>query len=196
MMRTMTSSLSSNSVAVQYSYSVTGVDSTAKDNFRYIKDNYATKSELPTYIAGTGIDITNDEISVDNTVVAMKSDIPADELPSITSGDAGKVLAVNSGETGVEWINAGGSSGSDNLILIKTTDIPVNIAESGMTDIQKEVFNALLGLYNNPDKIVYLNIGGSGIAQFVGTNTSYRKVYFQKIASGNNDSVNLQNGNR
>ena len=55
-----------------------------------------------TYSAGTGINIANDTISVDSTTVAMKSDIPADELPSITTGDAGKVLAVNNGETGVE----------------------------------------------------------------------------------------------
>jgi len=54
-----------------------------------------------TLTAGAGIDITNNTISVDNTV-AMKTDIPEDELPTIASGDAGKVLAVNSGETGVE----------------------------------------------------------------------------------------------
>lgn len=40
----------------------------------------------------------------------MKSDIPADELPTISSGDAGKVLKVNSGETGVEWDTVGGGS--------------------------------------------------------------------------------------
>lgn len=37
-----------------------------------------------TYTAGTGIDITNDEISIDNTIVALKSDIPA----ANTYGDA------------------------------------------------------------------------------------------------------------
>ena len=141
------------------------------------------------YTAGAGIDITNDEISVDSTV-ALKTDIPTNvsaftndagyitgytetdpvftqspaygitqsdidtwdgksdfsgdyddltnkptiptavseltndsgfitaaqvpqELPSIASGDAGKVLSVNSGETGVVWTTpAGGSSGS------------------------------------------------------------------------------------
>lgn len=35
----------------------------------------ATIGDIPTYTAGTGIDITNDTISVDNTV-AMKTDIP------------------------------------------------------------------------------------------------------------------------
>lgn len=39
-------------------------------------------------------------------------DQPADELPAISSGDAGKVLKVNAGETGVEWgeVSGGGSS--------------------------------------------------------------------------------------
>jgi len=55
-----------------------------------------------TYTAGTGIDITSDVISIDNTV-ALKSDIPAAELPTITSSDAGKILKVNSNHDGVEW---------------------------------------------------------------------------------------------
>lgn len=43
---------------------------------------------------------------------ALKSELPADELPTISAGDAGKVLTVNSGETGVEWAAAGGGSAS------------------------------------------------------------------------------------
>lgn len=95
----------------------------------------------PTYTAGTGIDITNNVISatgsdteyspgtgigfrrgqmagedvtfidVDSSVVALKSDL-TDELPTIASGDAGKVLTVNSGETGVEWAPASGGGSS------------------------------------------------------------------------------------
>lgn len=72
----------------------------------------ATGGGGTTYTAGNGIDISNDEISIDETVVALKSDIPADELPSITTGDAGKVLKVNSTEDGVEWGSAGGGGGS------------------------------------------------------------------------------------
>ena len=37
------------------------------------------------------------------------ADAPA-ELPAIASGDAGKVLSVNSGETGVEWATPSGGS--------------------------------------------------------------------------------------
>ena len=67
------------------------------------------------YTAGTGIDITGGAISVDTTTVAMKSDIPAAELPTISAGDAGKVLKVNSGETGVEWGN--GATVPSNTVL-------------------------------------------------------------------------------
>jgi len=35
----------------------------------------ATTNDIPTYTAGTGIDITNNEVSIDNTV-ALKTDIP------------------------------------------------------------------------------------------------------------------------
>jgi len=53
---------------------------------------------------------------IPNTI-ARVSELPADELPSITSGDAGKVLTVNSGATGLEWTtpaSGGGSSYTDN----------------------------------------------------------------------------------
>lgn len=52
------------------------------------------------------------------------SDLPADELPTIASGDAGKVLAVNSGENGVEWTTpaSGGGSGSDIGDLVYTKE--------------------------------------------------------------------------
>jgi len=59
----------------------------------------------------------SDDIAHD---IAFVSDIPADELPTIASGDAGKVLTVNSGETGVEWTtpSGGGATYSDaNIIL-------------------------------------------------------------------------------
>lgn len=44
----------------------------------------------------------NNRLLVNNSEVALLSDIPEDELPAIQSGDAGKVLKVNSGESGVE----------------------------------------------------------------------------------------------
>lgn len=60
----------------------------------------------PTLLSGEiGLDSTNKLIYVGDGSTAFNSLIPwnAKELPTIASGDAGKVLTVNSGETGVEW---------------------------------------------------------------------------------------------
>ena len=81
---------------------------------------WVEQSGAGSYTAGTGIDITNDEISIDNTVVALKSDIPEDELPDYTNASAGDVLAVDS-NGGLEWTTpsgGGGSSGSGDLVKI------------------------------------------------------------------------------
>ena len=56
----------------------------------------------------------------DGDEIALASDIPADELPTISSGDAGKVLTVNSGETGVEWTTP--SSGGGGSISMTDND--------------------------------------------------------------------------
>ena len=56
----------------------------------------ATIGDIPTYAAGTGIDITNDAISIDSTVVALKSDIPT--VPTNVSeftNDAGYITAAS-----------------------------------------------------------------------------------------------------
>ena len=51
------------------------------------------------------------------------------ELPSIAAGDAGKVLKVNSGETGVEWGTAGGGSSPVKVITITTENNPTLSAD-------------------------------------------------------------------
>ena len=104
------------------------------------------------YTAGTGISIANDEISVDSTVVALKSDL-GDELPPIASGDAGKVLKVNAGETAVEWANDAsqtytGGTGIDitnNVISVDNTIATKSELFSGDYD----------DLTNKPDLSVY-----------------------------------------
>ena len=64
---------------------------------------------------------TNITIDANNVISAAAAE---DELPTIASGDAGKVLTVNSGENGVEWTtpSGGGSSGGGSLPTINTTD--------------------------------------------------------------------------
>lgn len=86
------------------------------------------------YTAGTGIDITNDEISIDETVVALKSDIPEDELPDYSNASAGDVLSVdNNGD--LEWTTPSGGGGSytagngiviDNNQISRTNDTLVD----------------------------------------------------------------------
>ena len=73
---------------------------------------------------------SQDTLLVNGSAVALKSGIPTatsdllndsgfitlndvpEELPTIASGDAGKVLTVNAEETGVEWAAGGGGGGS------------------------------------------------------------------------------------
>lgn len=111
----------------------------------------ATGGGGSSYTAGNGIEIENDEISIDETVVALKSDIPADELPSITTGDAGKVLKVNSTETGVEWGTAGGGGGSSERVI----EYQSNISDYSADDIAY-IENAYdNGFEGYPFKILY-----------------------------------------
>lgn len=73
---------------------------------------WVTPSAGTTYTAGTGIDISaQNEISIDTTTVATKSDLPSssDLVPSSSSGDAGKVLTVDAlGEP--SWVTPSGGT--------------------------------------------------------------------------------------
>ena len=85
------------------------------------------------YTAGTGIDITNDTISVDTTVVATQTDLSGiEQVPTVTSTDDGKVLTASySGGTGsFAWTTPSGGS-SD-----------VFVWEAGTTTNQ-EVYDAI-----------------------------------------------------
>lgn len=52
---------------------------------------------------------------------------PVKELPAIASGDAGKVLSVNSGETGVEWVTPQG--GGSEVIPVFWSNTWMNLEE-------------------------------------------------------------------
>lgn len=75
------------------------------------------------YTAGTGIDITNDTISIDTTVVATQTDIGnVRQVPSSTSADNGKVLGVTDSQGTLGWISQPANelpsiSGNSNKVL-------------------------------------------------------------------------------
>ena len=71
---------------------------------------YATTTALGTGLARKQDTLTagtNITIDANNVISAAAAE---DELPTIASGDAGKVLTVNSGENGVEWTTPSGSA--------------------------------------------------------------------------------------
>ena len=112
-----------------------------------------------TYTAGTGIDITSDVISIDNTV-ALKSDIPAAELPTITSSDAGKILKVNSNHDGVEW-----GSESTELPTITGNANKILKVNSGATAVEWASESTELPTISSGDagKVLTVNSGETGV---------------------------------
>ena len=85
--------------------------------------------EIPEYTAGTGI-------AIDNGVI---SNTAPNQVPAIVSGDAGKVLQVNSGETGVEWAS---SSGSLPITIRSGTSNPTTITVGAVGDLYINTTNA------------------------------------------------------
>lgn len=93
------------------------------------------------YTAGTGIDITNDTISVDTTVVATQTDLSGiEQVPTVTSTDDGKVLTASySGGTGsFAWAAAPGGTTytAGNMISLANDAVAVSTT-AGITDIQQ-----------------------------------------------------------
>jgi hypothetical protein len=104
--------------------------------------SWETPSGGTQYSAGSGIDITNDTISVDTTVVATQTDIGnVRQVPSSTSSDENKVLTVNSSGNPV-WATAQGGTTytAGNMISLANDAVAVSTT-AGITDIQ--LVNAL-----------------------------------------------------
>lgn len=93
---TVTSITGGHTVTIDY-----GSGDSRNTSFNVMDGATGATGPAGTYTAGTGISISNGQISLSSNPV-----------PAISNGDAGKVLAVNSGETGVEWATpaSGGSS--------------------------------------------------------------------------------------
>ena len=82
-------------------------------------EQYYTKSEIDARIPDSGSANNGDVLT--KTVSGNGWYPPVKELPVIVSGDAGKVLSVNSGETGVEWTTPSGGGGGDlDLLLLNS----------------------------------------------------------------------------
>ena len=84
----------------------------SSDDPPYREPGWVTVSPGPTYSAGTGIDITNNVISADTTVLATKSELP-DGVPAVTSSDNNKVLkaSYSGGVASYSWQNESGGGG-------------------------------------------------------------------------------------
>ena len=98
----------------------------------------------------------------------MKSDIPAAELPTISSGDAGKALVVNSGETGVEWATVGGSSTELRVITVNLKSSNTAVDETSVTaDDKAYLVNAFVNGFENYPFVIKANYStGRGYAVF------------------------------
>lgn len=91
-------------------------------------------------------DLTNDSGFI------TSSDLPADELPTITTGDAGKVLAVNSNEDGVEWTTASGGGATytagDGISIDANDVISTTAAETPLFAMLANILTSDTGVYN------------------------------------------------
>ena len=102
-------------------------DWNAKSDFSGSYNDLTNKPDLSVYATNTALGTglarkqdtltagTNITIDANNVISAAAAE---DELPTIASGDAGKVLTVNSGETGVEWTTVSGGGGSSETLTI------------------------------------------------------------------------------
>ena len=82
---------------------------------------YVSYAGMTTTEIDTGTSTSAKLISPANLKYAINHYAP-NELPTYTSAEAGKVLGVNSGGTGVEWINAGGG-GSAGPLFVQGTKV-------------------------------------------------------------------------
>jgi len=101
----------------------------AKSDFSGDYDDLTNKPTIPSKTS----DLTNDSGFITAAQVPQ-------ELPTITSGDAGKVLGVNSGETGVEWITPSGG-GSEDAALVYVMN---SKSASENTKLAQDIANGII----------------------------------------------------
>ena len=143
-------------------------------SYRFDIPNYFTYSSY-VFTQNQTIIVTQgepfDEQYIPDSIARLR-DIPGNELPTISSGDAGKVLTVNSNEDGVEWAAAGGGSfdvNAANQWMAETfgaapeSEEEINI-ESDPVQIEDAVtrYTATINDELSPDESVFVNFTDSG----------------------------------
>ena len=124
-------------------------------------------------------------------------------LPSYSSGDAGKVLAVNTNEDGVEWITPSGGGSGVEPIIFKTNDIYTDGGTREITDTNTiNQFTDFISSGDSHNPVVFLRISGNKSIPlvykssavktlfFVGFDDTQGKIYYYKLAYKNSYSPN------
>ena len=95
-------------IQVSSTYSPTGNYAPLTTILKYIKDNYAKSADVPSYTAGTGIDITNGVISA--TSSGGSSSLPADP---VNDGTYFLTTTVSSGTATQTWTSIPNANGNN-----------------------------------------------------------------------------------
>lgn len=145
--------------------------------------------------ANKNVSFTDDQVkalgSDFNFIPAKEIADPVKELPEIGSGDAGKVLTVNSGHNGVEWKTPGGTAleetgtVDDGVLSSSLTGAKVVSAYSTLTPIKFE------DMYFYPQ---YKETGVFGTTHYFTSNyadATEGMVYVNQLSYIVNDSVQI-----
>lgn len=146
---------------------------------------YVDISEVPAYTTsddGKILGVTVDS-SGETPVAEVEWVDKSSDLPAIASGDAGKVLTVNSGETGVEWASvvAGGGYEYVSTILVSKTISSYGTGTYNLTDLDKAY-----------DYIIISTADSNGfcVSSMHDLNATSITIYIQNLMGGSVSTTN------
>ena len=166
-----------------------------------VKKRVAIVDDIPTYSAGTGIDITNGQISVDNTVVTKDTDgnVEALYLPSINSPDGedtdckGRVNLTSGARRGIVTIEAEGEDSQASIEVRGSTSGEGMITITGDLIIDTAI-RPKVGSGLNQEQIAYLSdITSASVYEYelrFQDEESTPTVYVVKFMSSNGSLIN------